>query len=82
MLPKKDPTRTSKQTRRAAGSAMIRLANLVRQGTSEGTMTHIKTVIIQRHDRFDPNGTFMSEHVPRHLAFRPEVIASKGHSPW
>ena len=61
---------------------MIRLANLVRQSTSEGTMTHIKAVIIPLHDRFDPNGTFMSEHVPRHLAFRPEVIASKGHSPW
>jgi len=79
MLPKKDPTRTSKQTRSAAGSGIIRLANLVRQGTSESTITHIKTVVIQLLDWFDPNGTFMSEHVPRHLAFWPEVIASKGH---
>jgi len=45
-------------------------------------MTHFKTVFIQLLDRFDPNGTFMSEHVSRHFAFRPEVIASKGHSPW
>jgi len=44
-------------------------------------MTHFKTVVIQLLDRFNPNGTFMSEHVPRHLAFWPEVIASKGHSP-
>jgi len=40
-------------------------------------MTHFKTVFIQLLDRFDPNGTFMSQHVSRHLAFRPEVIASK-----
>ncbi len=45
-------------------------------------MTHFGTIDIQLLDWFDPNGTFMSEHVPRHLAFWLEVIASKRHSPW
>ncbi len=44
-------------------------------------MTHFKTIVIELLYWFDTNGILMFEHVPRHLAFWLEVIASKRHSP-
>jgi len=61
----KEGSNKDEQTKpQSRGSGMIRLNNLLRQGTSGSTMTHFKTVFIQLLDRFDPNGTFMSSTCP------------------